>query len=140
MKENEWVSVLDELPKIGKDILIKSLTRWNGEYTAQLNKESFCGTEVLIFRNGPWAYMPTHWKYPVEKRPDFSKLRKGDLVILELDYDRDSKVGYVMYLGHDALSTTRYKFMEGCSAIENAYFEIKKITRINLEEKTFEEI
>jgi len=134
MKENEWVSINDRLPRIGEEVSIVHKI---------INPESIGAFD--IYKNYLMAYddstyqwhhnflkgIVTYWRPIQEKRPDFSKLNSGDLIQFELD-NGEKVLGLLeKFKGSELILETSYGY---------GLDSIKKITRINLEEQKFEEI
>jgi predicted mannosyl-3-phosphoglycerate phosphatase (HAD superfamily) len=137
MNENEWISVDKALPEIGKDVLI--ITSSSKEYCeATLKQEKFFGTNVFLFRNGGFVYAPTHWRPIPEKRPDFSRLKIGDAILINLP---DTKICFLHEIDEENILTCSYlEDYKSYSTFWHPKKRIKKITRINIQEQTFEEI
>jgi hypothetical protein len=136
-KDDEgWISVNDSLPQFSKTIEILFKDKYTAEASLAMVKDniSFLGKygSVYLPFNTPNI---THWRPLKERKPDFSKLNKGDIIIVEynigeknagiFEYEKMSTFGRIIY------------FKNGSQAID---CKIKKITRINLETKEFEEI
>jgi hypothetical protein len=115
---DEWIKITDSMPPIDKEISLKI--------------ESF-------------AHDVVYWRYLTEKRPDFGKLNIGDKLIIEI-MPNDSKGSKVIeYFGYFQgiseanmfeISINTYSFIGDCISVSR----VKKITRINIEKQTFEEI
>ena len=82
----------------------------------------------------------THWRPIPEKRPDFSKIKKGGLVFIECFVIGDSKIGFIKKIGNKYIDTICLKRDDARRIYKTKINQIKKITRINVEERTFEEI
>jgi len=105
-------------------------------------------TSDSIFRIHPcdncFDYFKVKDEIP-EKRPDFGKLNIGDKLIIEI-MPNDSKGSKVIeYFGYFQgiseanmfeISINTYSFIGDCISVSR----VKKITRINIEKQTFEEI
>lgn len=132
---DEWISVEEILPPMNIKI--------------QLKRRRFCfkndiSEGIFIFNYEHSCYMfsdlfgnqihVTHWRQIKEKRPDFSKLKYGD--ILAVEFIDDNRI----------IGSTFRGIREDIDIItlgggaDHRISCIKKITRINLKEKTFEEI
>jgi len=138
MKENEWVSINDRLPRIGEEVSIVHKI---------INPESIGAFD--IYKNYLMAYddstyqwhhnflkgIVTYWRPIQEKRPDFSKLREGDL--LRVFWDSNKSFGKF-----DEIDSFDFMIIDqsSCCKLHIKINDIKKITRINLEEQKFEEI
>ncbi len=135
MKENEWVKIEDSLPKIGVNVQLKftDMTESTGtlEYFKYKNGLSF----------GCWNLSSiTHWRYPTEKPLDFSKLKRGDLIIIE-NVDKSNDVcAYFKELIDSKIFVDPYRELDSDHSFHRYKQTTKKITRINLEEQKFEEI
>jgi hypothetical protein len=141
MNENDWISVDDSLPGINKEVVFKFIDdqtcigKIKRGSVNIVNKLFACNSDDNLLALGNI----THWRQIPEKLPDFSRLNNGDLIIIYCKNNADSKVGIIVQFEDGCLETTRYLDSRG-QIINNAISEIKKITRINLEDKTFEEI
>lgn len=156
MSDN-WISIEDNLPKIGHIIEIKTekpLSIMNATFTIinwcsensnyHVNHKH---TDVFVFKGliGDYINNVTHWRPIQEKRPDFGKLNIGDKLIIEI-MPNDSKGSKVIeYFGYFQgiseanmfeISINTYSFIGDCISVSR----VKKITRINIDKQTFEEI
>ena len=149
MSDN-WISIEDNLPKIGHIIEIKTekpLSIMNATFTIinwcsensnyHVNHKH---TDVFVFKGliGDYINNVTHWRPIQEKRPDFGKLKNGDLVIIE-NVDGFKQAGFFVKIFYSDQFQMSYK------SDQSNYFYVKfekckKITRINIEKQTFEEI
>jgi hypothetical protein len=138
MKENEWISIKEQLPPPEKKCLVGSE---NYGVMSELGEDVLCSlynyrSQTHYFEWGVNRIGITHWKKLKEKRPDFSKLKEGDLIVIIPKHHNKYFAGYIISLDDDSVQIT----------IGNKDYQgfhesfIKKITRINLEEKTFEDI
>jgi len=79
------------------------------------------------------SFIPTHCRQIQEKRPDFGKLNEFDLIVIDNDM-----VAYFKTLEDKNIYCSFVKIPN--IVFPTAINSIKKITRINLEKQTFEEI
>lgn len=140
MSYNEWISVKESMPGLEKKVEIKFID--NEKENATL-KEHIGG--IGFFDDSHYSLLPfrlkqiTHWRPIPEKRPDFSKLRNGDLIVIEYSERRESYTFFVSGFDKSHLNGMLGDHLSGGEY--NFYVEdIKKITRINIENHTFEEI
>ena|ERR1700689_1325080 len=145
----DWIKFEDKMPPINKTVEVKEegvfstrtiksrLLRENGNFCFYLinDKDNFEKAKITH---------PMYWRYIIEKRPDFSKLKKGDLIniVWESAYELFEESGYFIKI--DELDSCII-LMTGPDGYGEKFhsdyiYNIKKITRINLKEKTFEEI
>lgn len=159
MKENEWVSVNDCLPGIKKKVEIKYIDTCGKEYFGTGIFVRYTDTAIfkinrVISSNEDYFFNDissradsvfTHWRYPPEKIHDFSRLKSGDLIVIE---DKNIRVGYFCEIGEEEdgndprgiyIDISQCKDVD-CGGALVPIDTIKKITRINIKEKTFEEI
>jgi hypothetical protein len=153
-----WISVKDSLPKIGEDVEVTTgdieVTTCGFPVVAKLLPEEkqwgFFKRTVYGFFKGKEEICVSHWRPIPEKRPDFSKLKKrpdfsklkiGDLIYIEMNnlFINYNKCGYVKSVDNYSLITASYQDLTEAK-LSTQISRIKKITRINLENKTFEEI
>ena len=73
-----------------------------------------------------------------EKRPDFCKLREGDLLIIDYKSEKQHLGYFYKFHCREAFEVHSTNDYEWSFNVETS--EVKKITRINLETQTFEEI
>lgn len=139
--EDEWIDINDQLPKIGEliEVVVPILYRQSIEKSIF----TFNNNEYSFYFKSEYSEKPWHnikkWRHIKEKRPDFGKLREGDFIAIEtnnricnmavgffcgFDIDGDLMIGIQKSNHHEAIYRS----------------EIKKITRINLETREFEEI
>lgn len=146
MTDKSWISVHNSMPALNRLVEIKDMD--DGQKFAEfkvsrfkLSREDFNILYFLVDEDTLTDFSRvTHWRYPVEKKPDFGKLNNGDIVILKLTNDKYStKIGYVYSISEMGICITNYKNI-GNGNITHFFENIKKITRINLEKQTFEEI
>jgi hypothetical protein len=135
MKENGWISVCESLPKTDSvvDIMVVGTSE---EFTANFKNEKLCGADVFLFRKNYRVYDVVRWRYPIEKRPDFSKLMDGDFIIIEYPIRNDGNDGKYFVRFSSSNENVIFTKSSGNYLIEG----IKKITRINIEKQIFEEI
>lgn len=154
MTDEKWVSVKDEMPGIGKKVQV---TFSSGRYEELNFKIDDVGGLGFFDQNGTiyFSYKISHWRYPIDKRPDFSKCNDGDFVyiitnenksyygiiykasqLFEHSVDNAHTVSEVLLLGTEHIKNEAHLYAQNRLFREN----IKKITRINLEKNTFEEI
>ena len=148
MKETEWVKFGDELPKLGKTI---EVLKDNGELIGNIQGKICYNGSGIDFKSLDFIresiniHRLSGWRYQSEKRPDFSKLQDGDLLVIE---EENIRVGYFRKIEieeEDDNDKSLYIDLSQCKDVDDGgafipLYKIKKITRINLEEKTFEEI
>ncbi len=141
MNENEWISVEDSLPGAQKIVELKFKNAHIYE-----GKISFDNAGHIAFKDerGIEYYFEnlTHWREIPEKRPDFSKLNEGDLINIE-EVGGENICAYFIKICSNSHKefidlTIRKKSDSTWTTICVEF--IKKITRINIAEKTFEEI
>lgn len=81
--------------------------------------------------------------------PDFSKLNRGDLLIVEVEFNYGKipethvAPGFFNKIDRDEFPFNFFmgsSFSDSASSCRVKLEEIKKITRINIEDRTFEEI
>lgn len=138
---NEWIRCDERLPKVNEKIFVGN--KQEGCEVTEYG-QNFLSSHYFasLHRNGYiWLYPMngiTHWRPIPEKRPDFSKLNNGDLIVVE-----NNICGYVISISKD-LDTVTIGYIKSNDYMKHSfhceYFENKKITRINIEEQTFEEI
>ena len=145
---DEWISIQDRLPKLGERIEVET-EKPLSIMCATLKKFSFCQKyepdhryhrhdDSYVFYDRKWEIINhvTQWRPLQEKRPDFSKLKKDDILLIKYSECENTP---------DDIYPVRFSSMN-----DNCIFtyhsgnhvkdHIKKITRINLEKQTFEEI
>jgi hypothetical protein len=134
---NEWRTLEEEIPRL------------NQEAEIELNNGKILRSKFSIFNNY-YAFI-TPLIYPVdikcwrpipqERKPDFGSLREGDMVIF-YTFDDMEKIEYCSFIvdkkNDDCIGFSFRADMDPDVWIH--YEDIKKITRINLETKEFEEI
>lgn len=133
MLDDVWISVSDSLPGVGETVELKLL-----DGRVCMVRFSFSIGVISTMRD------VTHWKrfmvFP-ERRPDFSRLNINDLVSITF-MGGGNICGYIVkYKSDDQISIHPFEKQEWSgSCYTNPKKIIKKITRINLDEKKFEEI
>jgi hypothetical protein len=79
-----------------------------------------------------------------EKKPDFSKLKEGDFIVIDLNYANIPYAGFFLKIENEMRILVFHKSChgKGCSMCHAGILltGIKKITRINIDKQTFEEI
>jgi len=147
METNEWVSVEYSMPAVGKKVEIKFNFGFNKEeiksgiFGYSSTRDSFIFYDPTNNDYFNIKYI-THWRYRQEKHPDFCRLNFRDYIVIDFSLNKitfekysgwfsEIKEDFLYLSGRDSLFIDVY-------AVDLKY--IKKITRINLEEKTFEEI
>jgi hypothetical protein len=145
MKESEWIDPREKLPKIDQFVEVSFSVRGKlfevQRVKFSINQNGFIG---FIGEMGLMCNIDSilGWRPISEKRPDFSRLRNGDLLMI---YSKNEahKSGFLFDIRkdgrHEELLMTHYQECRSYGWFKNTD-EIKKITRINLEHKTFEEI
>jgi len=128
----KWIKFEDEMPKLNQEIEIKFKR-------GKIEKSRV--EAVFLYIEDTYENIKTlqGWR-PIkrEKRPDFGKLNIGDLIVI--NYNNGDKVtGF--YKKIDDRFIELKPFMNDTERnFISVHTGIKKITRINTEDKTFEEI
>lgn len=149
-KTDNWTLFEDKLPELGKkiEISVEEVDEPIGCYLLVFQSEGFVLTSSITSddRFDPYTYRK--WRYKKENRPDFSKLRKGDFLVV---YSKNETAG-LFFVSQNAeylrLKSINFKvdLTDFQKAILSDYSTevpkklIKKITRINLKEQKFEKI
>lgn len=147
MSDEGWIKFENEMPTLRKTIEIlyeeKVLEACFESY--DLNSFAFYASDEENQSFIPDMKYVKGWRHIKEKLPDFGKLNIEDKIIINI-ISNDSKVSKVIeYFGYFQgiseanmlnISLSTYDFINDCISVS----KIKKITRINLQEKTFEEI
>ena len=139
MKENDWISIEDSLPGLNRKVEIKM--KDGNKYNSKIQTDNtYLG---IIFsrldRDGTcYAQNITHWRPIIEKRPDFSRLNERDLISVQ-SHSFHEYTGYLVHVYDEFIRLNQEFHLIGFE-VDIKIKNIKKITRINLEEKTFEEI
>lgn len=129
MKENEWINVEDRLPGINTVVELKAKT---------LEKDGFDFQYSAALSELKTIHHIKCWRHIQEKRPNFSKLRKDDFIQIERECKKWKMFGGFVY-GFDSNGNLLIGTAKGSWSRSTSLEYIKKITRINLEEQTFEE-
>jgi len=124
MKENEWVNADDMLPGLNQ---VADLRYSDGVHVQGCLKHFTINGLIK-------------WRYTTPKRPDFSKLKKGDLIFVSTKCKAYEQVGFYCHPYDQTIRLTEFKDLDSMVYQHIEVKDITKITRINLEEKTFEEI
>lgn len=138
MSDKGWISVKNKLPEINKTVEVIE----EDAFSCRIVKARLMNNEIgnfSFYNFHEKINHPLKWRPNPEKRPDFSKIKQGDLILVDPKNTPVLVVGYLnniydkfLYLNMTSiLSSKNYEILKE---------EIKKITRINLESKTFEEI
>lgn len=147
---DEWISVFDQLPpldvevetsrrpseiKENKDISDNRLIR-------KLEDGSYHWFITFIDNNLSWS----HWRKKIKKQeekqniPNFEKLKEGDLIFVNWVSDKEyHEVGFFIDIVYNSIKLKTGNNMEEYF-LSASLTDIKKITRINIEKHTFEEI
>lgn len=133
-----WIRVSYELPRLNVGVEVKF--RNNEVSTGKLIHSS---NHFFWSVDCPHTLEVEAWRTIPEKCPDFRKLRDGDFIRIEYKNTDFFMVGYIVADTRDDDSfsihpANKEKYSERC--FTQFKEKIKKITRINIEEKTFEEI
>ena len=146
---DEWISN-DSIPIPGIEVEVK----------VQLHGEGFFITESSIIKDINFYCWNdknlkkgkvTHWRPLQKKKPDFWKLNEGDFLILELIKNNEievfpcffDKIDHNFYSSKCSPHDFYFYRSKGYGVGSSKSFgigQIQKITRINLEKQTFEEI
>ena|ERR1700720_2753441 len=143
--DNSWISIHERLPEILKKAMVKTERPYSILSGYLKVKTDNCCSERVYFEfediNGNIMNKITHWRYIEERKPDFSKLNEGDFIHIEYYKFKDiifKEFGYLYKIVPDnALYITS---LEGSLGLQIILENIKKITRIDIEKQTFEEI
>ncbi len=140
-----WINLTDAMPAVGQGVEVKMGAV---SFKVSLKISPILG---LCFCDDNNIYRIPEiegWRPIKERKPDFGKLKKGDLIYLKTKEDEYSgfflkisicnysDVGEVKYI--NVKPAAIYTCLGSEQPIELSF--IKKITRINIEDKTFEEI
>lgn len=147
MKENEWINPREVLPKIGQLVEVKFHASVGD--SVENSKFDINDNGYIGFLNPRKIMYDFHqimgWRHIPEKRPDFSRLIYLDKIVVkyEVDGETSETIGFFSRVyGSQCqfLEVLSDKVMD-CAVIDECPLSrITKITRINLEEKKFEEI
>lgn len=147
--EDEWISFYEEMPQINKEIELKF---YRGHTPEKINATLKVlamwthGYFGFVYHDGneekELTLVPVEsWRPIKEKRPDFGKLREGDLIIVEWKYEKNNGInisaGFIYAINYYIEISTWKKGHDKNHIIKDC---IKKITRIDLETREFEEI
>jgi hypothetical protein len=151
-KIKEWRNIRQELPKINQLVDVKFNHQWLHDTFIEKAKFSVSNEGFIGFLNSKGLLYDidriSGWRPIPEKRPDFSKLKEGDLIYIDLNYaniEYIQNAHFFLRMDEDEIRTLVFHKSchgKGCSLCHSGIgiSGIKKITRINIEEKTFEEI
>lgn len=137
IREDEWIKVIERLPNINEEVEVYNVH--NTIQKAKLMKAGFNYCWV------PTVWYVEMWRHIQEKKPDFSKLNRGDLLLVHYpveDLDEGRAIsGHLVAQDKDILwLSSCYSNYVTYSGHANRKINIKKIIRINIENQTFEEI
>ena len=140
MSDN-WIKFEYEMPKLTQEV---ELIYKDGEIIkAKLLMSSCDGASCFLFdsedkKDYIKPFYLKGWRPLPEKRPDFGKLREGNLIAISY-YERNQiYVGFFNnYFDDDYIEISSHKNGSGITFCKK---KINKITKINLEEQKFEEI
>jgi len=136
MKDEGWINCEEQLPKPG--ILVDILSFEFG-FSKREAKLRILSDHIAWDTGNGYACNIKKWRPIPEKIPDFSKLNNGDFILIEY---HDRKEIYPVFLEKFSSGYLKAKTASQSDffIVDFAVDCIKKITRINLKEKTFEEI
>lgn len=146
--DDGWICVFDELPKLGKDVELVC----DKVSIREIQKEDININHLWAEDSGAYLWhiknkgIACYWRYPKQKRPDFGKLREGDLIVVDGIYSGFIESIEDQYIGLGSFSETKKAIFivskKGSYHPKELLFidKIKKITRLNLETREFEEI
>lgn len=147
--ENDWRTLEEEMPTLNQEVEVKFNNEEIRKLRFVINNKTF-----FIFQNTGRTFTgyPDNivgWRpLPPERKPDFGKLKKGDFIVIESENEKSG----VFYSHQDDLTISfiSISYNVSLSSFENEIFKkfewccaksyIKKITRINMQTKEFEEI
>lgn len=105
-----WIRVRDSMPGIGK--IVEALFSYQIEASSLLfdfcvshEKLCFIANQFNSLRSDCYDEKKvTHWRYPKERKPDFSKLKDRDFIVIK-DIDGNSKkiFGYIESIKHKVI-------------------------------------
>lgn len=133
--DESWIKFADQMPKLKQEIEVKFEDE--STYKAKLEYDSYPDRFFIQSEQGiANVKRCKYWRPIKEKRPDFSKLKKDDILLLKYRGCENTP---------DDIYPVRFSSMndKGIFTYNSGNHVkdlIKKITRINLEEQTFEEI
>jgi hypothetical protein len=138
--EDGWIRVFDSMPPLNREVEVKLQDKTIKRIT--MRNHAFMDYFISV----PDPHVNSTilwWRHIKEKRkPDFGKLREGDLIIVEWKNEKNEKgkfVGFFDSLGDDSIYINP-DIGEDFRSIDCAIDYIKKITRIDPVKQTFEEI
>lgn len=139
-----WVNVEDNLPPPEQEIEVRFYDDNKHDYMIMKSKLSRSSFNYYYF-SSIGKYVVEEWRHIKKRKPDFNNLKKGDLIVVEWENDNKEngkQVGFFYKKEPPCIETFQFIYDDGTeSRPEPLNIEvIKKITRINLETKTFEEI
>lgn len=141
VKDDEgWIWPLKRVPEEGQEVEVKRLSFerdfksvFDGEFFLEFDNDEKTIHDVIAWR--PLR----EGKKPEDKKPDFSKLREGDFVVVSLlNVGVENKivdlVGYFRTSSWDTFYFSRLK--NGFDVCEKLKKDIKKIIRINIDRES----
>lgn len=143
---NEWINTKDKLPKINELVYTKSIGDCSSEWyiksrLAKIDRSTYKFINEDYTDGKLWDI--EYWKPIPEKLLDFSKLKEDDLISLTINHGGHivNAVGYFQKIVDGKIiryycNITREPGVYNSREIKN----ITKIIRINIKDKTFEEI
>ncbi|MGN6347061.1 MAG: hypothetical protein ACTHME_05100 [Candidatus Nitrosocosmicus sp.] len=144
-EDSVWIDILKEIPEFDKDVELKvwydNFSRW----LTIIGQLKFRNSQYGFYKNGELILNVTNWRKIPEKRPDFSNLKFRDFLMIDVCIHKDLDIQIEKFSGFfvDIKDGYLYICLRGCyfnDMIAINLSQIKKITRINVENKTFEEI
>lgn len=144
MSDEGWISVFDRLPKIGEEVEMvycikdpKKITP-NDIYINHIWADDYSTYQWHLYKEK--GKIATHWRPLKEKRPDFGKLREGDIIYFCVE--EIIICGMITFINEELLEISPIikGYHYGGNVYDYMLNKIKKITRINIEKQTFEEI
>ncbi len=144
---DEWISIEKNMPPINKKVEVLTYGDYKHEACLIYISDGFCLSK-FEFKVGSASRATniTHWRHIQEKRPNFSKLREGDLIeILIKDKYISAREPEVFLYHFSEINIDNIILFPVSYSHYKEYFNfpvcrIKKITRISIEKQTFEEI
>jgi hypothetical protein len=144
-KINEWINIRKELPKIDQLVEVKFYHPWLSDPFIEKAKFSVSNEGFIGFLNSNELLYDidriSGWRPITEKLPDFSKLKEGDF--LHVEWQNEKRILVSVSIGKfDEIDSCGFFIIKSsdCCRFHIKINDIKKITRINIEDKTFEEI
>lgn len=140
--EDGWIRLSKQFPPLEEIVELEinkddKISKIKGYFRLSV---SVSGFESYIFvdqKHYEFSGTVVQWRPLKEKRPDFGKLRGGDKIFITYD-ERDEIYGVTFKYMTDGY--LRSKYHPNHDYIDFCKDRIKKITRINLETREFEEI